>query len=221
MVRRVGKKNHVKVDPLAYNTILLGQSGIGKSTIIKEVCEKLVGEDGYIFFEMDKESGADAIEGIIYEDVHDWNEFEEFKDEIIENRSTDYKDLKVVVIDTYDGFIDLEGEYIPGKSTLVICSDNTDNLKFLCGVLNSNLAIFYIKSKYASSSYCGGITFSKDMINNFPLSSNPDFKDEVVSIVDKILDLGYSIDLNKQLNKIIYSNYNLSSTEIKIIEQSI
>lgn len=120
-----------------------------------------------------------------------------------------------------DGFIDLEGEYIPGKSTLVICSDNTDNLKFLCGVLNSNLAIFYIKSKYASSSYCGGITFSKDMINNFPLSSNPDFKDEVVSIVDKILDLGYSIDLNKQLNKIIYSNYNLSSTEIKIIEQSI
>lgn len=91
----------------------------------------------------------------------------------------------------------------------------------MCGVLNSNLAIFYIKSKYASSSYCGGITFSKDMINNFPLSSNPDFKDEVVSIVDKILDLGYSIDLNKQLNKIIYSNYNLSSTEIKIIEQSI
>ncbi|WRK54658.1 AAA family ATPase [Coprobacillaceae bacterium CR2/5/TPMF4] len=56
---------------------------------------------------MDKESGADAIEGITYEDVYSWDEFEEFKDEIIENRSTDYKDLKVIVIDTYDGFIDL------------------------------------------------------------------------------------------------------------------
>lgn len=107
MVRRIGKKNHVKIDPLAYNTILLAESGIGKTTLIKEVCEKLVGEDGYIFFEMDKESGADAIEGIIYEDVYSWDEFEDLKDEIIENRCTDYKDLKVVVIDTYDGFIDL------------------------------------------------------------------------------------------------------------------
>ena len=26
-----------------------------------------------------------------------------------------------------DGFIDLNGIYIPGKSTLVICSNNTDN----------------------------------------------------------------------------------------------
>lgn len=77
------------------------------TTLIKKVCDKLVGEDGYIFFEMDKESGADAIEGITYEDVYSWDEFEEFKDEIIENRSTDYKDLKVIVIDTYDGFIDL------------------------------------------------------------------------------------------------------------------
>ncbi len=136
-------------------------------------------------------------------------------------RKTLSKKLIFKGLNLLDGFIDLEGEYIPGKSTLVICSDNIDNLKFLCGVLNSNLAIFYIKSKYASSSYCGGITFSKDMINNFPLSSNSDFKDEVVSIVDKILNLGYSIDLNKQLNEIIYSNYNLSSAEIEIIEQSI
>lgn len=120
-----------------------------------------------------------------------------------------------------DGFIDLNGDYIPGKSTLVICSDDINDLKFLCGLLNSKLAIFYIKSKYASSSYCGGITFSKDMINNFPISPILDFKDRIISIVDKILDVGYTSDLNRLLNKTVYSMYNLLPTEIKIIEQSV
>ena len=74
---------------------------------------------------------------------------------------------------------------------------------------------------YASSSYCGGITFSKDMINNFPVSSLAGFKEKVILIVDKILDSGYSVDLNKLLNETIYSSYDLSSAEIQIIEQSI
>ena len=136
-------------------------------------------------------------------------------------RKTLSKKLIFKGLNLLDGFIDLDGNYIAGKSTLVICSDNINDLKFLCGLLNSKLAIFYIKSKYASSSYCGGITFSKDMINNFPVSSLAGFKEKVISIVDKILDSGYSIDLNKLLNETIYSSYNLSSAEIKIIEQSI
>ena len=136
-------------------------------------------------------------------------------------RKTLSKKLIFKGLNLLDGFIDLSGNYIPGKSTLIICSDNINDLKFLCGLLNSNLAIFYIKSKYASSSYCGGITFSKDMINNFPVSSLAGFKEKVISIVDKILASGYSIDLNKLLNDTIYSSYDLSSAEIKIIEQSI
>ena len=119
-----------------------------------------------------------------------------------------------------DGFIDLNGTYIPGKSTLVICSNNTDNLKFLCGLLNSKLAIFYIKSKYSSSSYCGGITFSKDMINNFPIPSCISNKDKIISVVDEILEVGYSDGMNKKLNEIVYSIYNLSLEEIKVIEQN-
>lgn len=135
-------------------------------------------------------------------------------------RKTLSKKLIFKGLNLLDGFIDLCGDYIPGKSTLVICSDDINNLKFLCGLLNSKLAIFYIKSKYASSSYCGGITFSKDMINNFPVSSQNGFKEKIISIVDKILDAGYSIGLNKLLNETIYSSYNLSSVEIKIVEQS-
>ena len=72
------------------------------TTVIKEYCEKLAGEDGYLFLEIGKEDGQDAINGIVYEPVEDWDKLTEVIDDIIENRTTDYKDLKVVVFDTYD-----------------------------------------------------------------------------------------------------------------------
>lgn len=102
-----GKKNEIKIDPLKYNIALLGESGIGKTTIIKELCEKLGGEDSYIFLEMAGEAGADAIQGIVYEDVDDWDLVEEIVTDIEDNKSTEYKSLKAIVIDTYDGWINL------------------------------------------------------------------------------------------------------------------
>ena len=100
--RKFGKKNVIKIDPLAYNIGLIGESGIGKTTLAKEVCEKLVGEDGYIIANIGKEDGVDAIAGVIYENIPDWDTFEEFTDDIIENKLTSYKDLKVIVYDTLD-----------------------------------------------------------------------------------------------------------------------
>lgn len=102
MARKFGKKNVIKVDPLAYNIGLLGESGIGKTTLAVEFCDRLVGEDGYILLNIGKEDGVDAIPNAIYEDVPDWDTFEAFVDDVIENRTTDYKDLKVVVYDTID-----------------------------------------------------------------------------------------------------------------------
>ena len=99
---KFGKKNEIKIDPLAYNMVLIGESGCGKTSTIKEYCEKLAGEDGYLFLEIGKEDGHDAINGIVYETVEDWDKLTEVIDDIIENRTTDYKDLKVVVFDTYD-----------------------------------------------------------------------------------------------------------------------
>jgi hypothetical protein len=81
---------------------LIGESGIGKTTLAKEVCEKLVGEDGYMILNIGKEDGVDAIPNASYENVPDWDTFEEIVDDIIENRTTDYKDLKVLVYDTFD-----------------------------------------------------------------------------------------------------------------------
>jgi len=107
---KYGKPNEVKIDPLAYNICLLGEPKIGKTTLVKEVCEKLAGKDGYIFLELAGERGADAIQGIIYENVDEWSELEDIVEDIVDNKTTDYSDLKVICMDTYDGWIKLAQE---------------------------------------------------------------------------------------------------------------
>ncbi|MCY8856430.1 AAA family ATPase [Bacillus atrophaeus] len=105
MARKFGKKNKIKVNPLDYNAGIIGESGIGKTTLAKEVCEKLVGEEGYMILNIGKEDGIDAIPNASYEDVPDWTTFNEITKDIIKNRTTDYADLKVLVYDTFDELI--------------------------------------------------------------------------------------------------------------------
>ena len=112
---RFGKKNHVNLDPLAYNICLLGESKVGKTTLIKETCERLAGEDGYLFLECGMERGADAIEGISFINCPEWNMdyddisnsagFADVCEDIIEHKTSEYPNLKVVVWDTYDQLI--------------------------------------------------------------------------------------------------------------------
>lgn len=105
MARKFGKKNQVKVDPFNYNLMLLGEPKIGKTSLLYRVAEKLVGEDGYIFAELFRERGADAIEGIVAENIPTWDDWVEFVDDIVDNKTTDYADLRVVFADTYDQMI--------------------------------------------------------------------------------------------------------------------
>ena len=117
---KFGKKNHVNLDPLAYNICLLGESKVGKTTLIKQTCEKLAGEDGYIFLECGMERGADAIEGISYINCPTWNmDYDELSnsagfldvcEDIIENKTSEYPNLKAVVWDTYDQLITIAEE---------------------------------------------------------------------------------------------------------------
>lgn len=105
MARKFGKKNHVKIDPFNYSLMLLGEPKIGKTTLLYEVAEKLVGENGYIFAELFREKGADSIEGIVAENIPTWDDWVEFVDDIVDNKTTDYADLRVVFADTYDQYI--------------------------------------------------------------------------------------------------------------------
>ena len=102
---KFGKKNEIDLNPLSYNICLLGQPKVGKSTLIKEVCEKLVGQEGYIHFDMGKEDGAAAIQGIVTEKIEDWAKMSEVIEDIAENKEKEYPELKTIIIDTLDEFV--------------------------------------------------------------------------------------------------------------------
>ena len=104
---KFGKKNKVKVNPLKYRNMLLGEPKIGKTTLMKQVAEKLAGEEGYIFAELGRERGADAIEGIVYENIPNWEVWLDFVDDIVKNKTSDYPELKLIICDTYDQYIDI------------------------------------------------------------------------------------------------------------------
>ena len=104
---KFGRKNEVDLNPLHYNICLLGEGGIGKTTIIKQVCEKLVGDDGYMHLDIGREDGAAAIQGIVSEQIEDWAKLKEVTEDIIENKTTDYPDLQVLIYDSFDELIDL------------------------------------------------------------------------------------------------------------------
>lgn len=97
-----GKKNVISDDLSIYSIILLGQPGIGKSTVISQACEKEFGEDGYLLLNMGREDGVSAIDGVVYEDVENWKKFDAVVNDIVKNKKTDYPNLKVVVLDTLD-----------------------------------------------------------------------------------------------------------------------
>ena len=126
-----------------------------------------------------------------------------------------------------DGCIDENAEILPGKSTIVICSENISLLKFLLGLLNSKLPIFYVKTKYSSSSYCGGITFSKDMINNFPIPPTIGASIQqrpIISLVDKILAAKKSnpqADTSaweREIDLLVYRLYGLTYDEVLVVD---
>jgi len=118
-----------------------------------------------------------------------------------------------------DVCIDTKGIIIPGKTTLMITSERLDTLKLLMCVLNSPIAIFYFKEKYPASSYNKGTTFTKDMINSFPI---PDLEEsaskELLQMIDEIIKCGIcqEDDVDK-INKIIYDMYRLTSDDVALV----
>ena len=129
--------------------------------------------------------------------------------------------------------LDEKGEYIPGKSTLVIQNNDKDILKIAMAIINSKLSIAYIKEKYSSASYNGGIGFNKDMLNNFPIPKIPKiFQSLLIDKVNQILNMtltnDYETNIKKQeevlnieynINLILYKLYNLTYDEVLVIDQ--
>jgi hypothetical protein len=110
-----------------------------------------------------------------------------------------------------DGCLDKEGTTVPGKTTLVVTSDY---LYLALAIINSEIAIFYIKQKYQGSSYNQGITFTKTMINNLP---SPDIRaintQSIETLIEYFLVPSYGKELlletfyNQLINGLVYELY--------------
>lgn len=109
---KFGKRSTISENLNDFTICLLGEAGIGKTSTIAEACEKEFGADGYMILDMGKEQGMEALEGYTYETCEDWKKFDEVTKDIIKNKTTDYPDLKVLVIDTLDQFVEIMAPYV-------------------------------------------------------------------------------------------------------------
>lgn len=126
----------------------------------------------------------------------------------------------------FECFLDSEGNYIAGKSTIIV---RGNELKKLLGILNSKLISFFIKESYSALGIDGGINFSKDLVNTLPLpETDYSFLEKTV---DKILEITKSDDYKensekqakvkdyeKEIDLMVYKLYDLDYDKIKVID---
>lgn len=106
-----GKKSKVSENLGDYSLMLCGESGVGKTTVMSELCEKEFGGDGYLLLNTGDEDGVSAIDGVTYEDVPSFKKFVEICNDIAKNKETDYPNLKVIIADTLDQLIKVTETY--------------------------------------------------------------------------------------------------------------
>lgn len=138
---------------------------------------------------------------------------------------------KIIIkgLNLLDACLDILWDTIPGKTTIIFHSESVDRLKLALAIINSKLCIFYMKSKYESASYNWWISFTKDMIGDFPVPpitpSNEAIIKEIESVIEEILEEKRKLtadtqELELKIDNLIYKLYDLNEDEIKIIEEN-
>lgn len=102
-----GKRSEVSNNVWNYNIGVIGESGVGKTTLMANVCEKLVGSDGYILLNVGKEDGVSCLNGVTYENIENYKKWTDVTTDIIKNKNTDYPNLKILVTDTLDQLFEI------------------------------------------------------------------------------------------------------------------
>ena len=120
---------------------------------------------------------------------------------------------------------DNKGIFLEKTAFFIVC----ENLKYLLGLLSSNLITYYYKN-FSQGCKLGikGYQYNKHALENLPLpkinSKNEKLANELINLVDEILkvkeqDKNANIqELENKINSLVYKLYNLTEEEIKIIE---
>lgn len=140
----------------------------------------------------------------------------------------EFEKEKIVYPETTQGayFVyDNKGIFLEKTAFFIVC----ENLKYLLGLLSSNLITYYYKN-FSQGCKLGikGYQYNKHALENLPLpkinSKNEKLANELISLVDEILKAkeqdknANTQELENKINSIVYKFYNLTEEEIKIIE---
>lgn len=131
----------------------------------------------------------------------------------------DAKKVIVKGLTRLDAALDLDGDTIPGKTTLILCSHDDGLLKFAAAVLNCPLSAFFLRARYPSASYNGGIAYTKAMIDSVPVPAEPEVRNAVVRLVDELLALdgaGRATEaVAREIDLVLYGAFGLSAEDIE------
>jgi len=154
--------------------------------------------------------------------------------ELMPNRFQQSNSKKIIIagIRYFECFFDSLGEYVAGKSTIIIRNPR-DGVTFdsLLAILNSKLINFYLRESYSATGIDGGVNFTTKMIENIPfpkVSGNEmNFKKLSNSIIQITKDDDYLDNpdkqskvkkLEKEIDELVYELYELTPEEIEIVE---
>jgi hypothetical protein len=114
----------------------------------------------------------------------------------------------------FEAFYDIEGNFLSSKSTIIAKSFKDRNTGYyLLGLFNSSLISFYIKESYSALGIDGGISFSKEMIEEIPLPTIHPINE--ISIISNFMSLMKILGVKEEyyeyflslLNAIVYEIY--------------
>ena len=128
-------------------------------------------------------------------------------------------------------YLDNEGKYYGDVTTYILSSNN---LEYLLAILNSHMFYYAYNKYYVGGGIEGELTLFT--LENFPIPEpDKDTENKLINLVDNIIDLNKKLSSEKNPNtiemlntriqavdaaidKIVYSLYNLTDEEIRVIE---
>ena len=137
--------------------------------------------------------------------------------------------------------LDYEGHFLAGKSTTIVMSEICD-LKYLVGLLNSNLVDYYYNATFGGNKLSGGyLRIGPPQVKTIPIRTvdfeNPAdvaLHDKMVALVDNMLDWHKQLpDLSgealrivnariaatdREIDALVYGLYGLSEDEVRVVE---
>lgn len=110
--RKIGKIREVKVDLASYTYLMNGIAGIGKTTTVCEIGQKEFGVNGFLLLTIGEEPEPEHIGNLWNERAEDWDDLEEIIDVLVEDKDTEYKELRMVGVDSVDEIFRLAEKHV-------------------------------------------------------------------------------------------------------------